>query len=751
LETAVWDGEIEYLTSYDDSRYVRQLFAILFATGFTFIVCLAAGKLVLQLVRARVTRLEQYFLGFVAGAACLSTVVLTLTAAGQAHRGVFLAVGLVIIALAIRRGAHRFSGARADLAWKIIFGGIFVLYGVLYLGNALEPETSPDGVAYHVALAARYLREHHLPRITTNFTANYPEGMEMLFLFAFAFGKHTAAAMVHFLFLLMAPLGLLAYGRRIGSPVAGVVGALLFFISPIVGKTGSSAYVDIALACAVFAVFLLLEIWREEPRKGLLVGIGICAGFAYAIKYTGGLAIIYAIGAVLFRARKFRPAILVAACSLAIAAPWILKNAIMVRNPVSPFVNSIFPNPYMSEWLETNWLQAQRTRSGVTAMEMPLELTIGGGRLYGVLGPVFLFSPILLLGLTQRAGRRLALAALLFAIPCLAAPETRYWIPSLMFASMGMALVLARWRAVAVAVVLLHAISCWPAVLNRYVHPYSWRLDKVDWKAGLRLTPESDYLRRHMSDYDIGLIVDKTVPAGEPIFSFSGIQQAYQSHQVIVEWTSSFGARISDVLRTPFTRDLQPTQRYGYQFASVTTRKIRLIQTARTETDRWSISELRVFRKGAELPRAPEWRVRAGSNPWDISLAFDNDPVTRWTSYRAYRPGMSIEVDFSRPEAIDQVATDCTRDQKGMNMRLEYEAAAGEWRTLAERPTVYDVPPPEWARRDAIQEVERNGVHWLLMHDLEHERGAQDFYRFQQFWGIRLMATEGPFKLYHLE
>ncbi len=541
---------------------MRQILAILFATGFTFMVCLAAGKLVLQLVRARLTRLEGYFLGFVTGAACLSIIVLALAAAGQARRGVFLATGLVIIALAIRRGTHRFSDAGEEWPWKIIFGALLAAYGVLYLGNALEPETSPDGLAYHVALAARYLREHHLPRITTNFTDNYPEGMEMLFLFAFAFGKHTAAAMVHFLFLLIAPVGMLAYGRRIGSPVAGVVGGLLFFISPIVGKTGTSAYVDVALACAVFAVFLLLEIWREESSNGLLVLIGICAGFAYAIKYTGGFAIVYAIGAVLFRLRRIRPAILVAACSLAVAAPWILKNAIVVRNPVSPFANTIFPNPYMSEWLEKNWLHAERVRSGVSAVQMPLELTIGGGRLYGVLGPVFLLSPILLLGLARPRGRRLALAALLFAIPCLAAPETRYWIPSVMFASMGMALVLARWRAAAVAVVLLHAISCWPSILNRYVHPYSWRLDKVDWKAGLRLTPEADYLRRHMPDYDIGLTIDKIVPAGEPVFSFSGIQQAYQSHEVIVEWTSSFGARISDSLRAPFTRNLQPTRCY---------------------------------------------------------------------------------------------------------------------------------------------------------------------------------------------
>lgn len=725
------------------------LLGILFACGFTFFVCLLAGKMVLRWTGSGFTRLEELFLGFVVGAACLSVIVLALTAAGLARQGVFLAVGLVLIAAAVQRGAHRFSGAGGEWPWKLVFGALFVLFGALYLGNALEPETSPDGVAYHVALAARYLREHRLPAITTNFTANYPEGMEMLFLFAFAFGKHTAAAMVHFLFLLLMPFGMLAYGRRIGSPVAGIVAGLLFFVSPIVGKTGTSAYVDIGLAAAVLAVFLLLEIWRAKSRNGLLVAVGLCAGFAYATKYTGGLAIVYAMGAVvlhLWRSRRplLMPMLLLGAGSVAIAGPWLLKNAIVVGNPISPFANALFPNPYLSEWSEKYWLHAQQARSGMTWSELPTELTVGGSRLYGVVGPVFLLAPILLLGLRTPAGRRIALAAVLFALPCLAAPETRYWIPAMMFASLGMALVLARWRVVALTVLLIAAITSWPSVLNRYVHPYAWRLGDVDWKAALRLTPEPDYLRSHMTDYDIGLAVDKIVPAGEPIFSFSGIQQAYQSHPVIVEWTSSAGVRASESLRTPFTRSLQPTRRYDYRFAPVTVERIRLVQTGRSNTDRWSISELRIFRGGMELRRAAEWRLRASSNPWDVQLAFDNKAVTRWASYSAYRPGMFVEVDFGKPETIDEVTTECSRDQVGMNMRLEIKGASVQ-------AVESDIPQPDGMRRTAILEVERSGIHWLLMHDLEVDRGTRDFFRYQELWGIRLMATVGPFKLYRLE
>src|SRR5258708_29655119 len=262
---------------------MKQFLAILFAAGFTYVVSLLAGKLVLKLVRVKLSRLEEHFLGFVLGAACLSTIVFALTAAGLAHRGVFLAAGLVIIVLALWRGAHRFSGD-APLAplpryWKIVFGLLYTVFGLLYLGNAMLPEASPDGVAYHVAYPASYLAAHHFPRITTSLYAGYPEGVEMLFLFAYAFGKHTAAAVLHLLFTLITPLGMLAYGSRIGSPVTGVAGALLFFLSPVVGKARSIAYVDVAMAAAVVAAFLMLAIWRQEPQRRHLVTIGLVAGF----------------------------------------------------------------------------------------------------------------------------------------------------------------------------------------------------------------------------------------------------------------------------------------------------------------------------------------------------------------------------------------------------------------------------------------------------------------------------------------
>ena len=179
---------------------------------------------------------------------------------------------------------------------RILWGIFFGLYVVLYLSNAMAPEASPDGAGYHLGLVARYLREHGFVRITDNLYAAMPAGVEMLFLFAFAFGRHSAAALVHFAFLVALVWQVFSYGRRSGFPVAGACAALLVFASPVVGIDGTSAYNDVAVAAIAFTLFYLLQVWDEDRTWRLAAAIGLVAGFAFAAKYTAWPAVIYAAG-----------------------------------------------------------------------------------------------------------------------------------------------------------------------------------------------------------------------------------------------------------------------------------------------------------------------------------------------------------------------------------------------------------------------------------------------------------------------
>ena len=281
---------------------------------------------------------------------CFSAVVFAIAALHLAYPVVFLAIGGVALAFGARAG-KRPVFAVAPLAIP------FAVYFVLYLANAMAPEVSPDGAAYHLGLVSRYFAVHGLERITTNLYANLSQGMEMLFLFAFAFGRHSAAAMVHFAFLLALAWSMFQYGRRAGFATAAACAALLVFASPVVGIDAISAYNDVAVAAVAWALFRLLQIWEEDRGPRLLAAIGLVAGFAYAIKYTAALAVPYALAFVRGRAGAGARQASLGCCAAAMIVPWMVKNWIWLHNPVAPFLNSVFPNPYVMVSFEREYRQ----------------------------------------------------------------------------------------------------------------------------------------------------------------------------------------------------------------------------------------------------------------------------------------------------------------------------------------------------------------------------------------------------------
>ncbi len=329
---------------------MSQVFYLLLGALLTVACAFALGRVLLARIATPMYKHEQIFFSFVTGSAMLSLLVFLLAASGTARKGVFIALGLAIPAAAIYKGLFRLNGddfprLAKPLKWLCI--SVFTVYTALYLSNAMAPEMSPDGSTYHLGLVARYYRDHGFTRITNNMYAALSQGMEMLFLFAFSIGRHSAAAMIHYAFLCALPLGMISFGRRFGFAGAAVAAAILFFCSPVVGNDGTAAYNDVATACILFSIFYLLQIWEQSREQKLLIAVGVLAGFAFGVKYTACLAVPYALGFVLWKERRIKPLLLVSACALVFIAPWMIKNIIVMNNPVAPFFNRVFPNPFI--------------------------------------------------------------------------------------------------------------------------------------------------------------------------------------------------------------------------------------------------------------------------------------------------------------------------------------------------------------------------------------------------------------------
>lgn len=732
-----------------------HVFPILFGALFTLAASWSLGMVFLSNVAHSLYAWEQRLLAFVVGAACFSEIMFALCAAKLAHRGILLALGTAIIGYAAYSGSFRSSGkAFAPLSplWRWIFIATFAAFTWYGFFNALAPEHSGDGMAYHLNEVLIYRKAHGFPLITDDFHANLSGGIELLYLFAFDFGRHSAAALVHYSLLIALVFMLLSYGRRIQRPEVAVAGALFTYLSPVVLRDATTAYIDVALAAVLFALFYLLQIWDECRDNRLLLPIGILAGFGYAVKYTALLAVPYAIGFVawkLWRAHKplFRAVLAVAVLAAAMILPWMLKNWIEVANPLSPFANRVFPNPYVHVSFEDSLRHAFTMYSLKSRWQIPVEATVKGGQLAGFLGPLFLLTPLALLTLRFREGRQLLLASLVFGCTYFSNIGTRFLIPIVPFVSLAIALAIANLPWLLLMVVAANAILCWPGMYLTYCTNGAWRLENVPIKAALRLESEDAYLSQD-PDYRTARMIGRVVPPGNRIFAVGLGGRSYLPRDVIIGFQGAANEVMQDILWTPKAEGYQPVRLLKFDFAPRQIRKLRVVMKASEPSDQWSISELRIFDGPKELPRDPSWRLTAHPNPWDVQLAFDNSLVTRWKSWQPAAPGMYVQVDFGRTQQASSVVVESSWDMVNTEVALQAMELDGHWATICKQPSIAIRPIRASLRMAATAELKARGISYIFVRP--EDPFSSDLQGYPDAWGLILVGQEDGARLYRI-
>ncbi len=729
-----------------------EALAALLGAALTVAACYAAGTLALERLGANLHRPERFPLAFVLGASCVHLAVFAVMALKLAYWPVLAAIPAAVIAAALWTGTWANRGERSapvSRALKVLFGVLFGAFTVLYLSNAWAPEMSPDGSGYHLGLVSRYLRVHGFEQVTTTIYANLGGGVEMLFVPAFAIGRHSAAALVHFSFAIALALAIFAYGRRIGKPWVGAAGALLTYLSPVVGVDGASAYNDVAVAAIAFSVFYWLELWDESRNPRLLVPIGLLAGYAVAAKYTAFVMLVYAVGFVSWRARKLRPLLPVVACAAVMIAPWAIKNWIYAQNPISPFGNRIFRNPYVHPVFEMEYTRDLRRYRVENLWTLPLEVTTRGFKTQGVTGPVFLAAPLALLALRYRAGRRLLAPGLLLLAVYFTNVGTRFLIPCLPFLSLSMAMALGNVTGLIALLMVFHAATSWPSSVKRYA-PNAWRLTRVPYREALRRIPEDRFLRERFAPfYQRARMIEAYVPAGERVLAISNVQDAYTSREILVSFQAAFNTVLTYSLSMGWGDAYQPARTLVFRFPGRAAQRMRVVQTEKAAAlEQWSVHELRFFGGGAEVVRRPQWRLRAFPNPWDAQLAFDGSLATRWRSWEPIWPGMYIDTDFGRPETVDEVRIETSTDAASALLQAEAMDEHGTWVKVAGKPEVQEHDVPGSLRRAATRELHARGVNYLFVEDTNY--GAADFRKDPQAWGLTVVAAGSGATLYQV-
>lgn len=733
-----------------------QSVSALVGAGLTVAACYAAGATLIDRLGLTLHRYERLPLAFTLGGACLHLIVFLILTLQIGYRPVFVALLLSVIGSAMATGSWNLRGEAGEPLGQNLKRVCIILFGVFsiqYFFHAWAPEISPDGVGYHLGYVAAYMRAHGFERITTDMYAALSQGLEMLFMPAFAIGQHSAAALVHLAFTVALALAMLAYGRRVGKPWIGAAAAFLAYASPVVGIDGSSAYNDLGVAAVAFSAFYWLEIWRERWDANrdciALIPAGLLAGYCYAIKYTALAMVLFALGVVLLKARRIRPLATIVLFSSLMIAPWIVKNWIIVKNPIAPFGNTIFRNPYFHPFEEMDYSAVMRDYGVKDKRTLPLEVTIRGGLTEGLLGLTFLLAPLALLALRFPAGRRLLAAGLLMGLPYYANIGTRFLIPPLPFVSMAMAMAIGTWPVALAALMLVHAFFSWPSEIPHYANQYAWRLENVPVLGALRLIPQDRFLRDHSQAYSAARMVEAVVPKGERILATDGVPYAYCSRQFLIGFQAALNQTLVDFLNIGWVPDFQPTVIESFKFPEHTARRFRVLQTGKVDFKevQWSVHEMRFYHRGVEIPRQSDWRLRAWPNPWDVGYAFDNSLSTRWRTWETVKPGDFIDVDFGKGEAVDEIRLDTSPDCTASKLQAEAMDASGKWVVLNQKPTYAASDLRNYSlRRAATYEMQARGLHYLVIGD--GYPGAPDFGDDPEAWGLTMVKSGYGLKIY---
>ena len=341
---------------------------------------------------------------------------------------------------------------RSDRRFALLLVALLIAMALRLLA-ATAPPTGIDTLVYHLPLPQTYIAHQRMVFVPDILLfGGFPQHVEMLYTLALLLGPDSTAQVVHWGFGVVIVVVLYRLGRRYLNEWQSLLVAGTFYAIGDVAAQSSLAMADLAVALyQLLAVTMLLR-YLNERRMSWLVLSGLFIGFAAGSKYMGGLIGVALVVLLLWEvvhhrltfADSAKAVLILGGIGGALWLPWLLKNWVLIRNPVSPFLTSIFSSqPYAAElaaWVELARDRANAVRSAghfplLGLLITPLRLTYQPETLGGSpIGPIFLAAlPFLPWALRTLDLRRMVIVAVTM-LPLwyfTARPHPRYVLVSL--------------------------------------------------------------------------------------------------------------------------------------------------------------------------------------------------------------------------------------------------------------------------------------------------------------------------------
>jgi len=250
---------------------------------------------------------------------------------------------------------------------------------------AAVPPVSRDALTHHLAVPKLYLKYGSMFEIPTVVFSYYPMNIDLLYLIPLYFEKDIIPKYIHFAFALLTAWFIFVFVKdRIGKPLYGLLGALLFLSLPMIIKLSITVYVDLGLVFFSTASLLYVLKWAAKGYqiRHLLLA-GVFCGLGLGTKYNGLVSlfliaffipVLYLRGnlqrddpidglsietlrkknaRVVSSYRALGAAAVFISVSLLVFSPWMIRNYIWTQNPIYPLYQTFFSSLNQSGKMNT--------------------------------------------------------------------------------------------------------------------------------------------------------------------------------------------------------------------------------------------------------------------------------------------------------------------------------------------------------------------------------------------------------------
>lgn len=278
--------------------------------------------------------------------------------------GLVLAVWQVRHVLARTRLPGQLDGLSVLLVLAVLAGAVW-LAGATWPPELVGKATGDfyDVVSYHLQVPRQYHDAGAIIELPHNTYSYYPFGAEMLGLWAMILrgGPHVgayAAKLTHGLWGVLAVLTVAAglpgrslWRRRMAPALLATCPGLMY--------VSFLAFVELAQLAYLALAVAWLGYWLRRPSARSAGLIGAACGAACAVKYlsvglVAGPVLAVLLVAAIAKRRPIDWPIAAAACGL-LFAPWLIRNAIWVGNPVFPLATDLLGRGHWSAASAAMW------------------------------------------------------------------------------------------------------------------------------------------------------------------------------------------------------------------------------------------------------------------------------------------------------------------------------------------------------------------------------------------------------------